>query len=84
MRGIVDTSRASVGIDYSSARRVPVRAWITYPPGALAVRVRERVSRELLWLPWKQPRAERAWGEAGPLAMALALAQSLGLLELAL
>ena len=82
MRGIVDTSRASVVIDYSSARRVLVRACTTCPPGTLAVRVRVLVSRELLWLLGPQRRAERAWGEAGPLAMALA-PQSLGLLELA-
>ena len=78
----MDTSRASVVIDYSSARRVRVRAWITYPPGTLAVRVRVLVSRELLWLLGPQRRAERAW-VAGSLALAPA-PQALGLLELAL
>ena len=84
MRGIVHTSRASVGIDYSSARRVPVRAWITYQL-ARVVRVWVWALAVSLWLPWPQPRAERAWGEAGSLAilaLAMALVQALGLPEL--
>ena len=80
MREIVHTSRAVSGTGCFSGLRAPVRAWITYQIALVRAWVWVRVrARELL--PWKQPRAQRAWGEVEPLAaLVQALVQALGLL----